>query len=163
LATAWASMESKSNNITILPNDDNNNNNNNSTLPNNSDLQSSLGAELNERFLGDFIGIMGSLLFGLYDVIYTKETSKIRDIKQNNALFSKSTDILEMENNSTSTELTNAISAAVSGLIGLFTFAFLWIPLPILHFFDIETFQWPDSTVWYYLLVIGILGTVYNG
>ncbi|KAI8878820.1 hypothetical protein K501DRAFT_227788 [Backusella circina FSU 941] len=50
----------------------------------------------------------------------------------------------------------------LSGGIGVATFFVLWIPLPILHFWDIEPFQWPDLTTFLNILAIASSSMVYN-
>ncbi|CAG9992606.1 unnamed protein product [Clonostachys byssicola] len=86
------------------------------------------------RFLGNIIIGVGSVLYGLYEVLYKRFACP-------------------PEGTSPGRGVTFALT--FGSLIGLFTLTVLWIPLPILHWLNIEKFEIPDaSTCWLILLAI---------
>jgi len=86
--------------------------------------------------MGDLIACFGALIYGLYQVLYKK-------------LGSPPTPSFLFAN-------------TITGLIGVHTFFFLWIPIPILHFTGIELFELPDSGTFGYILLIAIAGVFFN-
>ncbi|CAH1764253.1 11380_t:CDS:1 [Entrophospora sp. SA101] len=86
--------------------------------------------------MGDFIALVGALAYGLNEVIYKKYASPSTP----SCLFS------------------NTITA----LIGVFTFLFLWIPIPILHFTGIEIFEIPDMETFGFIILTAISGVCVN-
>lgn len=48
------------------------------------------------------------------------------------------------------------------GFVGLFCFVTLWPLFLVLHFTEIELFQWPNPNQWLAMLVNGIIGTVFS-
>ncbi|CAG8587634.1 8756_t:CDS:2 [Ambispora gerdemannii] len=85
---------------------------------------------------GNFIALIGALLYGLYEVLFKKYLSPPTP----SILFS------------------NTIVA----LIGVFTFLFLWIPIPFLHFLEVEEFSLPDSNTFLYIMLIAMLAVAFN-
>jgi len=86
--------------------------------------------------MGDFIACFGALIYGLYQVLYKKFGSPPTP----SFLFANT----------------------ITGLIGVHTLLFLWIPIPILHFTGIELFELPDSGTFGYILLIAIAGVFFN-
>lgn len=51
----------------------------------------------------------------------------------------------------------------LTSCIGLCTLVFLWIPIPFLHYFGIETFRLPpDLRTWASVLAVALCGVAYN-
>lgn len=48
------------------------------------------------------------------------------------------------------------------GFVGLFTLVFLWPVIVVLHFTGLELFVWPTHTQWMYLVLNGLIGTVFS-
>jgi drug/metabolite transporter (DMT)-like permease len=78
--------------------------------------------EVNNRFLGNVIIGVGSVLYGLYEVLYKKVACPPDDTSPGRGMI---------------------FANAVGSMIGAFTFTFLWIPLPILNWLGWETFELP--------------------
>lgn len=78
--------------------------------------------EPQNRALGNIIIGVGSVLYGLYEVLYKK---------------------LACPPEGTSPGRGMIFANFVGTLIGSFTLLVLWIPLPILHYLEIEIFEWP--------------------
>jgi drug/metabolite transporter (DMT)-like permease len=81
--------------------------------------------EPNNRFLGNVIIGVGSVLYGLYEVLYKKLACPPDDTSPGRGML---------------------FANAVGSMIGVFTISVLWIPLPILHFLGWEKFQLPRGT-----------------
>ncbi|CAI2178398.1 15850_t:CDS:1 [Funneliformis geosporum] len=86
--------------------------------------------------VGDFIACFGALFYGLYEVLYKKLGSP----PTTSFLFANT----------------------ITGLIGLCTLLFLWIPIPILHYSGIETFELPDPETFGFIISIAIAGVFFN-
>jgi drug/metabolite transporter (DMT)-like permease len=94
--------------------------------------------EAKNRLWGNIIIGVGSVLYGLYEVLYKK---------------------LACPPEGTSPGRGMIFANAVGTLIGSFTFFILWIPLPILHYMGWETFELPrGEAAW--MLFISVLGNV---
>lgn len=50
----------------------------------------------------------------------------------------------------------------VTGGIGAMTLLLLWIPLPILHYTGLETFELPDRNTFAMIMAIGSMSVIYN-
>lgn len=84
--------------------------------------------DVENRTLGNIIIAVGSVLYGLYEVLYKK---------------------LACPPDGTSPGRSMIFANFVGTLIGSFTLFVLWIPLPILHITGIEVFEWPrGETAW---------------
>ncbi|XP_023322132.1 solute carrier family 35 member F5 [Eurytemora carolleeae] len=46
------------------------------------------------------------------------------------------------------------------GFVGFFTFISLWPLFLVLHYTELEVFEWPNKTQWFSMLVNGVVGTV---
>lgn len=88
--------------------------------------------EAQHRLLGNIVIGIGSVLYGLYEVMYKRYACPPEG---------------------TSTKRGMIFSNAFGSLIGFFTFAVLWIPLPFLHFSGLEVLEWPNYKASIYLLV----------
>lgn len=76
------------------------------------------------RALGNIIIGIGSVLYGLYEVMYKRYACPPEGTSAGRGVIFANT---------------------FGSLIGLFTILVLWIPLPALHMLNIETFVWPTG------------------
>jgi drug/metabolite transporter (DMT)-like permease len=96
----------------------------------------------NGRFLGNLVIGIGSVLYGLYEVLYKRfacppdGTSPVRSMVFAN-LF--------------------------GACIGLFTLTVLWIPLPILHILNIERFEIPEASTCWLILAATLSNATFSG
>ncbi|KAL2107377.1 hypothetical protein VUR80DRAFT_5315 [Thermomyces stellatus] len=89
---------------------------------------------MSTRFLGNIIIGLGSVLYGLYEVLYKRYACPPDGASPGRG---------------------SIFAMAFASLIGAFTIAVLWLPLPILHVLGIETFSLPSgSTAWLLLLSV---------
>lgn len=90
--------------------------------------------EASGRFLGNLIIGVGSVLYGLYEVLYKRFACPPEGVSPGRGMIFANT---------------------FGSMIGLFTLSVLWIPLPILHLLGIEKFELPvASTCWLILLAV---------
>jgi len=98
--------------------------------------------EASNRLLGNIIIGIGSVLYGLYEVLYKKlacppeGTSSIRGM---------------------------TFALTFGSLIGCFTLLVLWIPIPILHYMGWETFAWPVGKQAWVLLISTLANATFSG
>ncbi|CAG8488246.1 10171_t:CDS:2 [Ambispora leptoticha] len=85
---------------------------------------------------GNFIALIGASLYGLYEVLFKKYLSP------------PTTSIL--------------FSNTIVALMGIFTILILWIPIPLLHFLELEKFSLPDLNTFLYVMLIAIMGVMFN-
>ncbi|TFB07556.1 hypothetical protein CCMA1212_001077 [Trichoderma ghanense] len=86
------------------------------------------------RFLGNIIIGIGSVLYGLYEVLYKRFACPPDGVSPGRGMIFANT---------------------FGSCIGLFTLCVLWIPLPILHWLGLEIFELPDaSTCWLILFAV---------
>ncbi|CAG8449776.1 14268_t:CDS:2, partial [Acaulospora colombiana] len=85
---------------------------------------------------GYLISFMGALLYGLCEVLYKKYISPPKP----SILFSNT----------------------ITGLIGIFSLLFLWIPIPILHWTGVEEFELPDLLTFCHIALIALAGVAFN-
>lgn len=76
------------------------------------------------RALGNIVIGVGSVLFGLYEVLYKRYACPPEGTSAGRGVI---------------------FSITFASLIGAFTILVLWIPLPILHWTGWETFEWPTG------------------
>lgn len=88
--------------------------------------------EASNRLFGNIIIGIGSVLYGLYEVLYKK---------------------LACPPEGTSAMRGTIFANTFGSLIGCFTLFVLWIPLPLLHVTGVETFVMPRGKVAYMLLI----------
>ncbi|KAF4999101.1 hypothetical protein FGRMN_2716 [Fusarium graminum] len=90
--------------------------------------------EAENRFLGNLVIGIGSVLYGLYEVLYKRYACPPEGCSPGRGMIFANT---------------------FGSLIGLFTLTVLWIPLPILDFLNIEKFEIPaTSTCWLILFAV---------
>ncbi|KAL8698856.1 MAG: hypothetical protein Q9201_006345 [Fulgogasparrea decipioides] len=98
--------------------------------------------EANNRTVGNIVIGVGSVLYGLYEVLYKRMACPPDGASPGRG----------------------AIFANTFGsLIGCFTLLVLWIPLPILHFTGLETFQWPPGKAKWMLFISTLSNAVFSG
>lgn len=89
---------------------------------------------LANRFMGNLVIGVGSVLYGLYEVLYKRLACPPDGVSPGRGMIFANT---------------------FASCIGLFTSLFLWVPLPILHWLNIERFEIPNaSTCWLILLAV---------
>ena len=88
--------------------------------------------EAKNRTVGNIIIGIGSVLYGLYEVLYKK---------------------LACPPEGTSPGRGMIFANLFGSLIGCFTLFVLWIPLPLLHWTGIEVFEWPTGRTGWILLI----------
>lgn len=107
---------------------------------------SSPSSEAESRLLGNLIIGIGSVLYGLYEVLYKRLACPPSHAGH------------------TTTAKNGMIFATLIGsLIGLFTLTVLWIPLPLLHWTGLETFELPRGRAAALLLVSVGANVVFSG
>ncbi|RAO66126.1 uncharacterized protein BHQ10_002138 [Talaromyces amestolkiae] len=94
------------------------------------------------RTLGNIVIGVGSVLYGLYEVLYKK---------------------LACPPEGTSPGRSMIFANTVGSLIGTFTLLVLWFPLPILHWTGLETFRWPTGEAAWMLLISVIANATFSG
>jgi drug/metabolite transporter (DMT)-like permease len=103
-----------------------------------SDVATDADAHINHagtRLLGNLIIGAGSVLYGLYEVLYKRWACPPEGVSpQRGTIFAN----------------------AFGSCIGLFTLTVLWVPLPILHILGWETFELPtgETAFWLWLSVV---------
>lgn len=104
------------------------------------------GTEAENRLLGNLIIGVGSVLYGLYEVLYKRLACP------------------PSHTGHTTTAKNGMIFATLVGsLIGLFTMTVLWIPLPLLHWSGLETFELPTGKAAHLLLISVGANVVFSG
>lgn len=90
------------------------------------------GEETRNRTLGNIIIGVGSVLYGLYEVLYKKLACPPEGTSPGRGMIFANT---------------------FGSLIGCFTLCVLWIPIPILHFTGLERFELPRGEAAWMLLI----------
>ncbi len=90
------------------------------------------GDEASNRALGNIIIGIGSVLYGFYEVLYKKVACPPEGTSAGRGMIFANT---------------------FGSLIGCFTLFVLWIPLPILHYSGLETFELPRGKAAWMLLI----------
>lgn len=88
--------------------------------------------EAQNRLLGNIIIGVGSILYGLYEVLYKRYACPPEGTSPGRSMIFANT---------------------FGSFIGLFTLFVLWIPLPILHVLGLEEFRWPTGEAAWVLLI----------
>ena len=94
------------------------------------------------RLLGNLIIGFGSVLYGLYEVLYKKHACPPEGTSPGRGMI---------------------FANAFGSMIGMFTLCVLWIPLPILHFTGIETFELPTGKTAAVLAVSTLSNATFSG
>ncbi|CAG8547640.1 7202_t:CDS:2 [Paraglomus brasilianum] len=89
-----------------------------------------------EFVAGNVIACIGASFYGLYEVLYKKYASPSTP----SGLFANT----------------------LTGLMGVFTFLVLWIPIPILHITGVEPFALPSARTFGYILLNASAGVFFN-
>jgi len=98
--------------------------------------------EATNRTLGNIVIGVGSVLYGLYEVLYKK---------------------LACPPEGTSPERGMIFAMTFGSLIGCFTLFVLWIPLPILHLLGIERFGLPHGEAAWMLAISVLANATFSG
>ena len=96
----------------------------------------------NNRLLGNIIIGIGSVLYGLYEVLYKKLACPPEGTSPGRGMIFANT---------------------FGSMIGLFTLTVLWIPLPILHVMGIERFELPRGEAAGLLTVSTLSNAIFSG
>lgn len=98
--------------------------------------------EASHRVLGNIVIGIGSVLYGLYEVLYKKYACPPEGTSPGRGMI---------------------FAMSFGSLIGLFTLCVLWIPLPILHFTGIEEFRLPEGRTAWLLLISVLANATFSG
>lgn len=98
--------------------------------------------EVNNRLAGNLIIGVGSVLYGLYEVLYKR---------------------LACPPEGTNAKRAMVFANAFGSLIGAFTLVFLWIPIPILHATGLEKFELPQGEAAWLLAISVLANVVFSG
>ncbi|KAI1406878.1 hypothetical protein F5Y13DRAFT_176158 [Hypoxylon sp. FL1857] len=98
--------------------------------------------EAGTRFLGNMIIGAGSVLYGLYEVLYKRWACPPEGTSATRGMI---------------------FANAFGSCIGTFTLSVLWIPLPFLHVLGWETFELPTGEAAFYLFVSVIMNATFAG
>ena len=90
------------------------------------------GGPPQDRLVGNIIIGIGSVLYGLYEVVYKKMACPPEGCSPGRSMI---------------------FALLFGSLIGSFTLSVLWIPLPILHFTGLEEFVFPTGERFWVLLI----------
>ena len=120
--------------------------------------------------IGDLLTLLASVIYGLYQVLYKKYVALPSDPELlSDRLYERIATFDENSIEDVASE--EAIYPPPFGLhpnlftslIGLLTFVVFWIPLPLLHYFDIEQFSFPTDRATYFTIAgIAASGVLFN-
>lgn len=94
------------------------------------------------RTLGNLVIGIGSILYGLYEVMYKKMACPPEGTSPGRGMI---------------------FANAVGSMIGVFTLTVLWIPLPILHFTGLEPFELPRGEAAWMLAISTLSNAIFSG
>ena len=131
-------------------------------------------AKATSPLLGDLLTLAASVLYGLYQVLYKKHVAlPVEPVPRSDGLYERVTS--NPEDGSTVEEVHvynnedviyppfGLYPNLLTSLIGLLTFAFLWIPIPVLSWYGIEPFSFPTSWVTLFTIIgIALSGMLFN-
>ena len=95
-----------------------------------------------KRLVGNIIMGVGSVLYGLYEVLYKRVACPPDECSPGRGMIFANT---------------------FGSMIGFFTFSVLWIPLPILHVLGIEEFILPRGQQAWMLMVSVLANAIFSG
>ncbi|PGH00016.1 hypothetical protein AJ80_09253 [Polytolypa hystricis UAMH7299] len=98
--------------------------------------------DASDRTLGNLIIGVGSILYGLYEVLYKRYACPPEGASPGRGVVFANT---------------------FASLIGAFTLLVLWIPIPILHILGLEPFEWPQGKAGNVLLVSVFANATFSG
>ncbi|KAF7547274.1 hypothetical protein G7Z17_g7828 [Cylindrodendrum hubeiense] len=99
-------------------------------------------AEASNRFFGNLVIGVGSVLYGLYEVLYKRFACPPEGVSPGRGMIFANT---------------------FGSCIGLFTLTVLWIPLPIIHFLGIEKFELPVASTCWLILCAVLANATFSG
>ncbi|KAJ6789063.1 hypothetical protein PWT90_00365 [Aphanocladium album] len=99
-------------------------------------------ASAENRFLGNMVIGFGSVLYGLYEVMYKRFACPPDGVSPGRGMIFANT---------------------FGSLIGIFTLTVLWIPLPLLDMFGIEEFVIPDAHTCRLILMAVLCNAIFSG
>lgn len=136
-----------------------------------SNLAAIIEPKATSPLIGDILTLLASVIYGLYQVLYKKYVALPSDPE----LLS---DGLYEQIATSDDDYAGGVIASedvvypppfglhpnlFTSFIGLLTFIFLWIPLPLLHYFDIEHFSLPtDRATFFAIAGIAASGVLFN-
>lgn len=94
------------------------------------------------RFIGNLIIGIGSVLYGLYEVLYKRFACPPEGVSPGRGIV---------------------FATTFGACIGFFTLTVLWVPLPILHVLNIERFELPNAATCWLILVAVLSNAVFSG
>ena len=98
--------------------------------------------EADHRALGNIVIGIGSVLYGFYEVLYKKIACPPEGTSPGRGVI---------------------FANLFGSLIGIFTITVLWIPLPILHFTGLETFELPRGEAAWVLIISVLSNATFSG
>ncbi|KAF7561281.1 hypothetical protein G7046_g2862 [Stylonectria norvegica] len=98
--------------------------------------------EAGSRFFGNLVIGVGSVLYGLYEVLYKRYACPPEGVSPARGMIFANT---------------------FGSCIGLFTATVLWIPLPILHYLNIEKFELPVASTCWLILAAVLANATFSG
>ncbi|KAF4981614.1 hypothetical protein FZEAL_2626 [Fusarium zealandicum] len=98
--------------------------------------------EAGSRFFGNLVIGVGSVLYGLYEVLYKRYACPPEGVSPSRGMVFANT---------------------FGSCIGLFTLTVLWIPIPILHFLGIEEFELPNASTGLLVLCAVLANATFSG
>ncbi|MCJ1313495.1 hypothetical protein MMC25_007174 [Agyrium rufum] len=98
--------------------------------------------EAKSRTWGNIIIGIGSVLYGLYEVLYKKLACPPEGVSPGRGMI---------------------FAMTFGSLIGCFTLFVLWIPLPILHYTGLETFEFPRGEAAWMMLISVLANATFSG
>jgi len=99
-------------------------------------------SEASNRTLGNLIIGIGSVLYGFYEVLYKRVACPPDGCSPGRGML---------------------FANAFGSMIGIFTLSVLWIPLPILHYTGLETFELPSGEAAWMLAISVFANVVFSG
>jgi drug/metabolite transporter (DMT)-like permease len=99
-------------------------------------------SEAQNRPLGNLVIGVGSVMYGLYEVLYKRFACPPEGCSPGRGMIFANT---------------------FGSMIGIFTFCVLWIPIPILHFTGIERFELPRGEAASLLFISTLSNAVFSG
>ena len=122
--------------------------------------------------IGDLLTLLASVIYGLYQVLYKKYVALPLDSPEllSGGLYDRVTPFddnplqdMDVPEESEYPPPFGLHPNLLTSIIGLFTCVVLWIPLPILHYFDIEHFLFPTNWVTFFAIAgIACSGVLFN-
>jgi drug/metabolite transporter (DMT)-like permease len=98
--------------------------------------------EAHSRFFGNLVIGVGSVLYGLYEVLYKRFACPPDGTSPNRSMM---------------------FAMLFGACIGFFTLTVLWIPLPLLHIFNIERFEIPEASTCWLILAATLSNATFSG